>query len=129
MKKISNKQSGQTIIILLFITIIGMTIIAATTMSIFQNMQASSVIEQGTDAYYVAESGIQEALVRMLRDPNYSGTPVGQPLSIGGGTVVISTSSGGIITAIGTYNNSVRKIQIKTVYNNGVITIQSWKEI
>ena len=95
----------------------------------YKNIQASSVAEQGVDAYYVAEAGIQEGLLRTIRNASYSGTLAGQPLAVGDGTVVISTSSGGIITAVGTYNNSVRKIQVKTVYNNGILTVQSWKEI
>jgi hypothetical protein len=129
MKKIINNISGQALVTLLFIAVIGITITVAAAVFIFQNVQASSVTEQGVGAYYIAESGIEEGLIRTIRDASYSGTLAGQPLVVGGGTVVISTSSGGIITATGTYNNSVRKIQVKTVYNNGVLEIVSWKEI
>lgn len=129
MEKLIKKQSGQALVTLLFVAIIGITITVAAAIFVYQNIQASSVTEQGVDAYYVAEAGIQEGMIRKLRDSSYSGTPAGQPLSIGGGTVVISTTSSGLITAIGTYNNSVRKIQVQTVYNNGILTIQWWKEV
>lgn len=129
MKKHINNQSGQALITILFIAVIGITIITAAAIFIYQNIQASTVTEQGVDAYYVAQAGIEEGLLRTIRDASYSGTMLGQPLMVGGGSVVISTSSGGIITAVGTYQNSVKTIQVKTVYNNGVLTIQSWKEI
>jgi len=122
-------MSGQALVTLLFIAVIGMTITAAAAIFIYQNILSSSVTEQGVDAYYVTEAGIEEGLIRRLREPSYSGTPTGKPLTVGGGSVVISTASGGILTAVGTYYNSVRKIQVQTVYNNGVLTVQSWKEI
>jgi hypothetical protein len=131
MKKILN-SSGQALVTILFIGIIGITIATAAAIFALENMRSASVSEQGVDAYYIAEAGVQEGLIRILRDPNYKGTQVGQPLIIGDGSAVISTSSAGTnitITSIGTYHNSVRKVQAKTVYNNGVLTISSWKEI
>ena len=125
-------SSGQALVTLLFFVLIGLTVISAAAIMVFGNTQSASITEQGNYAYYVAESGIQEALVRLLRDPSYSGTPVGQPLSIGEGTVVIQvSSSSGIITATatGTFNNNVRKIQAQTVYNNNIASVSSWKEI
>ena len=132
MKKLLKEQTGQALIIMLFIAVIGLTIISAAVVFVFQNVQAASVTEQGVGAYYIAESGAQEALLRLIRDSSYSGTPAGQPLSVDSGSVIIQVSSAsGVITttSIGTYNNSVRKIQVKTVYNNGVLTVSSWKEV
>lgn len=129
MKKTLINISGQALVTLLFISVIGITIATAAAIIIFQNIKSSSVVEQGMTAYFIAESGVEEAILRTLRNPSYSGTPTGIPISIDGGSLVISTSSGGIITAVGTFNNAVRKIQVKTVYNNGVLSIVSWKEI
>lgn len=129
-KAIFLKQSGQAMISLLFIAIIGLTIITAAAVLVYGNTQSASINEQGAYAYYVAESGAEEGLLRLLRNPNYVGTPVGQPLAVGLGGVSIQVSTlSGTITSIGTYNNAVRKIQVKTLYNNGVRTITSWKEV
>lgn len=128
LKFIKNSSSGQALVTLLFFTIIGMTIVSAAAVFVYENSQSASIAEQGTYAYYIAESGIEEALLQMLRDPNYVGTPALQPLSIGTGSVKIDVDSG-IITATGTYQNVVRKIQAKTVYNNSMLNISSWKEI
>lgn len=128
LKFILNSSSGQALVTLLFFTIIGMTIISAAAVLIYENSQSASTTEQGTYAYYIAESGIEEALLRMLRNPSYSGTPASQPFSVGAGSVAIDVNSG-VITATGTYKNVVRKIQAQTVYNNSILTISSWKEI
>jgi len=129
-KSIFLQQSGQALVSLLFIAIIGITIISAAVILVYGNMQSASITEQGTYAYYVAESGAEEGLLRLLRNPYYSGTPIGQPLSVGLGsaTIQVNTASG-LITSTGTYNNTIRKIQIQTVYNNGVRTVTSWKEV
>lgn len=128
MRKILNLQAGQALVSLLLISVIGITVIAAAAVFIYNNIQAASTVEQGENAYYIAQSGADEGLLRLLRNPNYSGTPVGQPVSVGSGSAVIEVSNG-TITSIGTYNSSVRKIQVKTVYNNGILTISFWKEV
>jgi hypothetical protein len=127
-KLILNSSSGQALVTLLFFTIIGMTIITSAAVFVYENSQSASVTEQGTYAYYIAESGIEEALLRLLRDPGYSGTSNGQPFSVGEGSVTIDVISG-TITATGIYQSVVRKIQAQTVYNNYIFTISSWKEI
>ena len=134
MKRFKKNNKGQALVSLLFITAIAFTIIAASAIFIFQNIQGATVEEQGVGSYYMAEAGVNEALLRILRDPNYTGTPQGQPLVIQtanatGSAQVQYSSISGMITSIGTYNNSVRKIQVQTVYNNGVLNISSWKEV
>lgn len=127
---ILNSYSGQALVTLLFFVLIGMTVISAAAIFVYENTRSASTTEQGVYAYYIAESGVEEALLRMLRDPNYSGTPVGQPISVGLGDLDIQVNTAnGLITTTGTYQNSVRKIQVQTVYNNNILIISSWKEI
>ena len=128
-KSIFLQESGQALVSLLFVAIIGITIISSAVILVYENTQSASITEQGTYAYYVAESGAEEGLLRLLRNPNYTGTAAGQPLSVGFGSVVIQVNpASGLITSTGTYNSTVRKIQLQTVYNNGVRSISSWKE-
>jgi len=129
-KSLIIRSSGQALVTLLFFILIGMTVISAAAIFVYENTKSASITEQGVYAYYVAESGAEEALLRMLRDPNYSGTPTGQPINIGLGSVEVEVSMpSGLITAIGTFQNSIRKIEVQTVYNNNILTISSWKEI
>lgn len=126
MKKIN--QKGQALVSLLFIVLIGFTVITMAVILLYVNSQSASITEQGTYAYYIAESGAEEGLLRMLRNPSYVGTQIGQPLSISSGSADIVVSNG-IITSTGKYNSAVRKVQVQTVYNSGVLTITSWREI
>ena len=134
MKKKLENQKGQALITMIFIASIGITIILAAAILIFQNIKGTSLVEQGTVSYYAAESGAQEGILRLIRDPSYTGTPQNQPLAIyidgNPVTVTIQASAvSGIVTSSATFNNTVRKIQVQTVYNNYVRTVISWKEI
>lgn len=116
---------GQALVTLLFFVIIGVSVVAGAAAVVYTNVLAASTVEQGEGAYYVAQSGIEEGLLQLLRNPNYAG----ETLPVGSGSVTIQVASG-TITATGTLGNSSRKIQVQTVYNtNGQLTIVTWKEI
>lgn len=121
-------SSGQALITLLFFVLIGFTIISASAAMIYNNILASSIKEQGNYAYAIAESGVDEALIRLIRDTTYTGTLPGQPLNLNGGTADISVMNG-IIISTGTYSNSIRKIEAQTVYTNNELSVISWREI
>ncbi len=129
MKKIIFQQKGQALVTLLFFMVIAVTITSAAVVLIATNSLAASRFEQGTDALDIAESGVENALLRLDRDPSYTG----ETLNVGTGTVTISVSLGNptIITATGSanQNNATRTIQVNTVYNNGALTVTSWKEL
>lgn len=117
-------QKGQIFITMLFFVIIGITIISAETIVLFTNIFSASTAEQGTNAYYAAESGIEEALLRLNRNPGYAGGG----LSVGGASADIQVGNG-TITATGTYSNTIKKIQVETMKINGILKIVSWKEV
>jgi hypothetical protein len=117
-------QKGAAVIALLFLMTISLGIITAMTVIVLNNSTAVSSLEQGNGAYYAAESGAENALVRLLRDPNYAG----ETMNVDGGSVVITVSNG-IIISTASVANSTRKIQVNTVYNNNVLTVSSWKEV
>ena len=80
--------------------------------------------EQSVDAYYVAESGAENALMRLLRDPNYSG----ETMAVGVNNAIV-TVVGNRITSNGHVNNLTKKIQVDVSYNDNQMVITSWKEI
>lgn len=125
MKKIKS-QSGQALITILFFMVLGMSIIAAASLILSNNMTSSNTAELGSVAYYAAESGAEEGILRLLRNPSFSGTV--PTYSVGPAQTSIVINSGTVIST-GTYNNLTRKIQITTSYSNGVFSITSWKEI
>ena len=116
---------GQALVTLLFFMIIGITITTAAVMVVLTNAAGATVNQQGNDAYYIAQSGIEEGMLHLLRNPAYTSS---ETFSVGDGSVTVAVLNN-IITATGSATNAVRTIQAQTVYNNGTLTISSWKEL
>jgi type II secretory pathway component PulK len=121
---VKNHNKGQALVSLLMFVVVAMTVISTTITTVITNTRAASVEEQSIDAYYVAESGAENALMRLLRDPNYTG----ETLAVGVNNAII-TVTGSRITSIGNVNNLTKKIQVDVSYNDNQMIITSWKEI
>lgn len=117
-------HKGQALVSLMMFVLVAMTVITSTITSVISNTRASSEGQQAVDAYYVAEAGAENALMRILRDPSYTG----ETLPVGNNTALI-TVSGSTITSTGQVNNLTRKIQVVTSYNNNQMIVTSWQEI
>ena len=136
MKKLDT-QKGQSLISLLFFMVIGITVIASATIILITDILAASTAEQSTMAYYAAEGGVEDALLRTLRNPTLvvdPSTPYTISTSDGTASVSITNSvSGGTITdtivSTGTSGSTSRKIQAVTGYVSGQRTVTSWTEI
>jgi len=125
---ILNSQGGQAIIMLLFFVIVSIILTSGAVIVSFVNLQSTSKQEQGTLAYSIAESGAENALLRLLRDPSYNSETV----AIDTGTAAITVATSGntrTVVSTGTAGNFKRKIQVVVDYTNNVLTILSWKEI
>jgi hypothetical protein len=124
---ILKQESGQALVTLLFFMLIGIAVTSSAIAVLITNAVGTSYSDQGTQSYYIAESGIEDATLKLLRNPNY--TSSGYTISIGDGAATV-TIGNGYATSSGKLANTVRKIQIQTVYNNNnVLTISSRKEI
>ncbi len=117
-------QKGQTLVTLLFFMVMGITITTAALIVVIANTAAATIDQQGTDAYAVAESGAEEGVLRLLRNPKYSG----ETISVGDGTATVGVTNG-IVTSTGSAALGTRTVEIKTVYNNNILSIVSWKEL
>jgi len=124
---IYNFQKGQALITLLFFVIIALTITSAAIIIIITNSISVSKFQEGTQAYYAAESGAENALLRLLRDPNYSG----ETLTIGSETIVVTVSGSNpkTVVSVGQDGNFQRTVQAQMNYNNGYYTVSNWKEL
>ena len=121
-------QKGQALIILLFFVIVSIMVTSSAVILAFVNSQSAAKVQVGANAFSIAESGAENAAVRLLRDPSYSGETV----SLNGGTAVSTVSTAGstkTIVSTGTSGNFIRKIQVIADYTNNIFTISSWKEI
>ncbi|MBI2442795.1 MAG: hypothetical protein HYV40_02715 [Candidatus Levybacteria bacterium] len=118
---------GQSLVTILIVVIIAMTLAAGAIMLTVTNTIASSAYSLGNEAYYVAESGAENAVIRLLRDKSYSG----ETLAVGENTatVTVSGSDPYVIVSSGRAGNFVRKVQVTLGYPDSIMTITSWKEI
>jgi len=123
--KIVNKK-GQALISLVFFTMIGMAIATAAIIATLSSTIASSKFQSGTLTFSEAESGAENAYLRLLRNPYYKG----ETMTINGATVIATVSGTTNMTidsrAIsGTFS---RTVEVKLQYTAGKYVIQSWKE-
>lgn len=140
MKIINNKnkyftQNGNALITLVFFTVIAVTVITSTALVLSANMLSTNSVEQGTASYYAAESGVENGMLDVLRNPPITITG-GPTMPVGKGYVKTdiipdpTDPAGKIIKSTGTTGTSTRTIEVKTTRNvNGVITVTSWKEV
>ncbi len=125
--KIFNLNRGQALITLLFFMIVTITITSAAVMVSLVNSASTSTLDWANSAYYAAEEGAENALLRLLRNPMYTG----ETITVDGGTVTISVSGVSPIVIVSTakITNSLRKIKVEANYSNNVLTVTSWKEV
>ncbi len=122
-------MKGQALITLLIFAIIGITIISAAITMLLINSISGTKSQQGTVAYEIAKSGAENALIRLLRNPSYTG----ETLPVGSGSALIQVSGGGgspyVILSQGTIGNFLRKIQVTANYINNRLTVISQQEV
>jgi hypothetical protein len=117
-------QSGFAAVTLIVFMVIAITITTAATTIIIGNNLAASQTARSLQSYYLAESGIEEGLINLLRNPNYVGTS--GFINLGDGQVSIGVSSN---TITSTAKVAGFQRTLKTLINNsGNLTISSWKE-
>lgn len=121
----SQWQTGQALVTLLFFMIMGITITTTAIIVVLANAAASTANQQGADAYYIAQSGVEEAMLHLIRNPAYKSP---ETFTVGDGTVSVTINNNSIL-ATGSAQNAVRTIKVSTVYNNNVWTFSSWQEL
>lgn len=128
MKNFNKLAKGQALIMLLFFTLIAVTICSASVAILMTNALSGAKLQQGLIAYEIAKSGVENAKLQLLRNPDYQG----EVLPIGDGAATIQVSSGsGTFTIIssGQIGNFKRKTQVTATYENYVLTFSSIREV
>ncbi len=130
MESVSEKKTlagGQAVVTLLIFMIIGLTVTAAGTILMITSSRSTSAFQEGIIARQVAESGAENAMIRLLRDPTYTG----ETMNINGATATITVTGTNpkTIVSAGKNGDYVRKIQVVASDVNNILTVTSWKEI
>lgn len=112
----------------LYVVVIGLLVTTGAVFVLMSNASVVSIETQGMLARSAAESGAENALLRLIRDPFYTGETLetSENRSV---SVTVAGSSPQTITAIGTMGSVVRRVEVTLMYNSGVRTILSWKDL
>lgn len=121
-------QKGQALITLLFFVIVSITITSAAVTLIMISSLSATKLEMSTNALTIAESGAENAMLRLLRNPFYTGE-TGLAVGNGTATITVSGTNPTTITSTGIIGNFKRRVEVKVGYTNNILTVQSWKEI
>lgn len=111
-------------VILLVFVIMAITLISAAVNIMLVVTQSASQGEQSYIAVSLAETGVEEALIRSLRNPAYTGGP----LTINGDTVTIQVagSTTKTVTSEATIAATLRRVSAAAQFNVDGLTVSSW---
>lgn len=120
-------QKGQTLVSLLII--IAVTILAVASAIVSASLSSTTAITAiSGKVYYSAETGAEEALIKLLRDPSY----LGETLDLAGINVEITVSSPSlterVITSTASTNSIKRRVDVSAQFLNNILTVTSWDE-
>ncbi len=120
-------QKGQTLITLLVFSVVALTVATAAVAIMLNVAQGTNRVEGTVTATQVAESGAENALLRLLRNPSYTG----ETLQVGDGSAVITITGTNpkTVTVVGTLDSYTKTIQVIVTYTNGIMNVTSWNEI
>lgn len=120
-------SAGHILVILVFFIGIAMVMIPTSIALMTAESKQSTLLSLSSEAYAIAESGAENAIIRLLRDPSYAG----ETLTVGQGTATITVTGSGskTIRSEGRSGNALRIIQVTTDTNGGITTVSSWSEV
>ena len=123
-------KKAQALASLIIFVAIAMTVITATIIIVGSNTVTATISQQMVQVRQAAESGLENALLRLLRDPSYSGETI--PANVNGFETTISVTGDDInktIISTAANNNYQRKIKVKINYNENIMTVNFWQDI
>ena len=120
-------EQGQMMVTLLVFIVIALTVTTTGTYLLIDNMKRTAAVGGAYQAQLFAESSLENALLQLLRNPNYSG----ETLTLDDSTATIEVS-GDSLKQISVQVESAgfsRRYQVLGLDDIGVLEVQSWKEI
>jgi hypothetical protein len=122
----ARQQAGQSLVALLAFMAMALTLTSAVTIVTIANATTTSKYSLGQEALAIAEAGADNAFMRLLRDPNYTG----ETLTMIGGTatITISGTNPKTITSYGEIGTFRRTVVVVATRTNNVLTVTSWTE-
>ena len=121
-------RKGQTLLIFLIFILVAITISMTSVSIIISNAQSTRGTAQSMEAYYAAEAGVENAALRLLRDPSYSGETI-QINANATAEIVVVNAENYVVTSTGKSGDFTKVIQANLDYTDNVLSVISWKEL
>lgn len=123
------RQKGQVLVSILII--IAVAVLAIGTAVVASSLSKTIGVATTSDKLlYAAESGADEALIKLLRNPT---TYSSESISINGTLVQITISRPSatniVILSSASQDNLIRKVEVSSEFVNNILTITSWREV
>lgn len=126
MKKLTS-QSGIVMVALMIFVIIGIAITGAAVALVVDSTVNSASQVSAEGALTLAESGAENAILRLLRNPSYTGETL--PIGSGTTTTTVTGSAPMIIRSTSTLGIYSRTVEVRAQRISGKLTIISWQEV
>ncbi|PIR61401.1 MAG: hypothetical protein COU66_04005 [Candidatus Pacebacteria bacterium CG10_big_fil_rev_8_21_14_0_10_44_11] len=126
-KNNQNNQSGSVLIALMIFVVLSVTIVSAAVLLVIDSTVVSTNQQVGTLALSIAESGVENAILRLLRNPSYTGEVL--PVSSGSATLSVTGINPLVVRSVGRVDGFERTIEATLTRNNGVLTVDAWQEV
>lgn len=122
-------RKAQTLISLIIVVAISVIVISSVLGLVISNSISTTAIQQSNLVRVAAENGIENALVRLLRDPSYAGETLTPTINGYSTTVTVSGDAvNKTIESTATSLNYRRKISVGITYNENIMVINSWQD-
>ncbi len=121
-------ESGMALVtVIIFVAVAAIVITMGISLMIIQ-LQSGRQVTSAQEALIIAESGMENALIRLLRNPNYTGETLTFPDATATITVT-GTAPNKIVTVVADTLYSVRTIQVTLTEQDGISEVNAWREL
>jgi Tfp pilus assembly protein PilX len=122
-----NLKQGQALVVLIVFVAIATIIISSAVVVTIVNSRLAADQTLSANAFSAAEAGANEAVLSILRNPNYTGGTLTTGSAVA--TITVSGSSSKTIVSVGSASNFVKKVQVTGTYAGNNFTISGWNQI
>lgn len=120
-------QRGQTLVTLLVFVVMATAIATTAVAVIINTTQSTFILEKQTVASQMAASGIENAMLRLLRNPDYTGETL--PVGTGIVTINVTGTTTKTITATAQNDEFVATYEATASYVDYRLTVTAWHAV
>ncbi|KKS73905.1 MAG: hypothetical protein UV46_C0058G0006 [Candidatus Gottesmanbacteria bacterium GW2011_GWC2_42_8] len=125
MKKYNS--GGFALVILLFLMVLAVTVITAAVSLMILGSSSSTLLISGDSTKSIADSCIENAIIRLIRNPAYSGESL--DINEGNCQITVTGLTDKTVSAQANYGNKKKRVEVNLNLNNNIISLISWKDV